>query len=77
VIRRADVATRRSGFIFALSWASDPLGGDPRQCGSAVESDSTARFLRLVFANPLGTSYTDALVLLYFTRLYLNLLNFS
>ena len=68
MIRRADVATRRSGFILPSSGWVIPLCGGPRQRDSANAALASPVYsLRA----KLGTPYTDALVsLLSSTEIY-------
>jgi hypothetical protein len=67
VIRRADVATRRSGFIFALVRAGDPVVRGSPAARRRARGDGTADFPLAVIAHALDTPYTEALF--YFTLL--------
>lgn len=81
--RRADVATRRPGLIFAATWREtlcrDPQYGGALEPGSANAALGQLLFPRLFLRIYLGTPYADALVisLSNFTRIYLTSVEFA
>lgn len=79
--RRADVATRRPGFIFPPRSGERPFTGIPGYGGALEPGSANAALgqllaLRSFLRIYLSTPYADALAV-FFIELYLYLLNFS